>query len=95
MTTTTCIVTEVHTNTIYMSESFACDVRRNKSTHSTKLFRHFKNLYPTAKIVCLSDKEFDARFKSMATKAMNQFSARFVLSKEYSEQTVMHFQKIS
>lgn len=89
------IVTEIHTNTIYMPESSARDIRKPKVTPASILFRKFKKTYPDATVVVLTNEEFDNRFAEMGIQATNEFSARFVMTKELSEETLMHYQRIA
>ena len=89
------IVTEINTNTIYMPESSARDIRKPKVTPASILFRKFKKLYPDATVVVLTNEEFENRFAEMGMQATNGFSARFVMKKELSEETLMHYQKIA
>lgn len=89
------IVTEIHTNTIYMPESSARDIRKPKPTPASTLFRKFKKLYPDATVVVLTNEEFDNRFAEMGIKAHKEFSVRFVMAKDFSEETLIHYQKIA
>lgn len=89
------IVTEIHTNTIYMPESSARDIRKPKVTPASILFRKFKKTYPDASVVVLTNEEFDDRFAEMGIQAHKEFSARFVMTKDFSEETLMHYQKIA
>ena len=95
MQTKPLIVTELHTNTIYMSETCARDIRKPKTTPASQLFKHFKKLFPEAKVVYLTDKEFDDKFQEIGRQALNDYKARFVLTNELSKQTLMHSEKIA
>ena len=89
------IVTEIHTNTIFMPESSARDIRKPKITPASTLFKKFKKLYPDATVVVLTNEEFDNRFAKMGIQAHKEFSARYVMTKDFSEETLMHLEKIA
>ena len=87
------ILTEIQTNTMYMSESAARDIRKRKPTRAGELFVCLSTLYPTAKVVCLTDEEFNKRFGELEAKAEKHYGARFVLSNTNPERTIIHHQK--
>ena len=89
------IVTEIHTNTIYMPESSARDIRKPKATSASTLFREFKKLYPDATVVVLTNEEFDNRFAEMGIQALKESIARFVITKDFPERTFLHYQEIA
>jgi hypothetical protein len=89
------IVTEIHTNTIYMPESSARDIRKPKATPASTLFRKFKKLYPDATVVVLTNEEFDNRFAEMGIQALKESIARFVITKDFPERTFLHYQEIA
>ena len=95
MKTETFMVVEVETNTIYMSESSARDMRKPKPTMAGKMFVAFKRQFPNATVKCLSDEEFVRRFHEMGKYAYNEFTSRFTLTPELSARTLMHYQKIA
>ena len=89
------IVTAIHTNTIYMPESSARDIRKPKVTPASLLFKKFKKLYPDATVVVLTNEEFDNRFAEMGMQAFTEFKLRSVISKDFPERTLIHHQKIA
>lgn len=89
------VIVERHTNTIFISETSARDIRKPKTTNANILFRHYKKLFPTATVVCLTDEEYYNRFHELEISPIDNFMAKNVLSNNYSEVPFMHFERIA
>lgn len=95
MQTEKLIVASPRTNTIYLSETSARDVRNPNIPEARELFLHFLELLPTAEVVCLSDKDFIDMFQEANIQSLKNMQAKNVLSIDNPERPIMHFEKIA
>ena len=89
------VIVELHTNTIYVSETAYRDIRKPKRTEAIILFRHYKKMYPTATVEYLSDEEYYNRFHELEMIHINSFLARNVISDNNPERTFIHYERIA
>ena len=90
MKTEKLIIASPRTNTVYLSETSARDVRNPKMPKARELFLHFLELLPNAEVVCLSDKEFIAMFQEVNVQSLKNIQAKNVLSMNNPERPIMH-----
>ena len=93
MKTEKTIIANPRTNTIYLSETSARDVKNQKNPGARALFLHFLTLLPNAEVVCLSDKEFIDMFQEANEQSLKNIKAKNVLSINNPERPTIHPQK--
>lgn len=95
MKTEKTIIANPRTNTIYLSETSARDVKNPKIPEARAMFLHFLKLLPNAEVVYLSDKEFIAMFQEAHEQSLKNIQAKNVLSINNPERPIIHSQKIA
>ena len=93
MKTEKTIIANPRTNTIYLSETSARDVKNPKNPGARALFLHFLTLLPNAEVVCLSDKEFIDMFQEANEQSLKNIKAKNVLSINNPERPTIHPKK--